>query len=254
MEINFTDKVVLVTGGSRGIGAAVAEKFAEAGAVVIISFNNDKKSAKKVLSSLEGNGHYAVKCDISDPLPSAEMIERIVDDYGKIDILVNNAGIYEERSFQGSDYDYWLETWNRTIALNLMGAANLSFLAGKYMVENGGGKIINITSRGAFRGEPDAPAYGASKAGLNSFSQSMAKALAPFNVQLYAIAPGFVETDMTEEILLGSRGDDIRGQSPMNRVAKPEEVANAVIMVAAPGNEFMTGAIIDVNGASYLRS
>ncbi|MCK5222128.1 MAG: SDR family NAD(P)-dependent oxidoreductase, partial [Candidatus Aminicenantes bacterium] len=138
MEINFTDKVVLVTGGSRGIGAAVAEKFAEAGAVVIISFNNDKKSAKKVLSSLEGNGHNAVKCDISDPLLSAGMIERIVDEYGKIDILVNNAGIYEERSFQGSDYDYWLETWNRTIALNLMGAANLAFLAGKYMVENGG--------------------------------------------------------------------------------------------------------------------
>ncbi|MCK5221361.1 MAG: SDR family oxidoreductase, partial [Candidatus Aminicenantes bacterium] len=85
-------------------------------------------------------------------------------------------------------------------------------------------------------------------------SQSMAKALAPFNVQSYAVAPRFVETDMTEGILLGSRGDDIRGQSPMNRVAKPEEVANAVIMVAAPGNEFMTGAIIDVNGASYLRS
>lgn len=253
MEIDFTDKTVLVTGGSRGIGAAVAEKFAESGAVVILSFNNDKRSAKKILSSLEGNGHNAVKCDISDPLLSEEMIERIIDEYGNIDILVNNAGIYEERSFKESDYDHWLETWNRTIALNLLGAANLSFLVGKYMVRNGGGKIINITSRGAFRGEPDAPAYGASKAGLNSFSQSMAKALAPFNIQSYAVAPGFVETDMTEELLSGPGGDEIRGQSPMNRVATPEEVANAVIMLAAPGNEFMTGAIIDVNGASYLR-
>ncbi|MCK5004059.1 MAG: SDR family oxidoreductase [Candidatus Aminicenantes bacterium] len=254
MKIDFTEKVVLVTGGSRGIGAAIAEKFAEAGAIVIISFNNDKKAAKNVLSYLEGEGHNAVKCDISDPLLSEEMIERIVDEYGRIDILVNNAGIYEERSFQESDFSYWLETWERTIGLNLLGAANLSFLAGKHMVQHGGGKIINISSRGAFRGEPDAPAYGASKAALNSFSQSMAKALAPYNVQVYAVAPGFVETDMTEDILDGPRGDEIRAQSPMNRVAKPEEVANAVIMLAASGNEFMTGAIIDVNGASYLRS
>ncbi len=254
MEINFTEKVVLVTGGSRGIGAAIAEKFAEAGAVVIISFKNNKKAAKNVLAHLEGEGHNAVKCDISDPSLSEEMIERVVDEYGKIDILVNNAGIYEEKSFQESDYSYWLEAWEKTIGLNLLGAANLSFLAGKHMIKSGEGKIINITSRGAFRGEPDAPAYGASKAALNSFSQSMAKALAPYNVQSYAVAPGFVETDMTEEILDGPQGDLIRGESPMNRVAKPEEVANAVIMLAASGNEFMTGTIIDVNGASYLRS
>ena len=255
MEITFNDKVVIVTGGSRGIGAAVAVKFAEAGAIVIITFNRDKGSAEKVLNSLEGFGHNAVRCDISSALQVGEMMRRIIDEYGKLDILVNNAGIYEERDFMTTDFDFWQGTWERTIALNLIGPANLSFLAAKHMVaRGGGGKIVHITSRGAFRGEPDAPAYGASKAGLNSFSQSMAKALAPYNVQSYAVAPGFVETDMTSEILDGPGGDEIRAQSPMNRVARPEEVANAVIMAAAPGNEFMTGTIIDVNGASYLRS
>ena len=235
-------------------GTAVAQKFAEAGAVVIITFNNDRKSAENVLDHLEGEGHNAVGCDISDPDQVEEMVGRVIEEYGRIDILVNNAGIYEDTDFNETGFDQWKRIWERTIGLNLTGAANLSFLVGKQMVLEGGGKIINVTSRGAFRGEPDAPAYGASKAGLNSFSQSLAKALAPFNVQSYAVAPGFVETDMTEDILSGPKGDEIRAQSPMNRVAKAEEVANAVIMLAAPGNEFMTGAIIDVNGASYLRS
>ncbi|MEN8222059.1 MAG: SDR family oxidoreductase [Acidobacteriota bacterium] len=253
MKIDLTDKIAIVSGGSRGIGAAVAEKFAEAGAVVIITFNKDRRSAGSVLDNLEGEGHNAVGCDISDPDQIGEMVERVIEEYGRIDILVNNAGIYEETDLRDTGFDQWKDIWERTMELNLTGAANLAFLTGKQMISQGEGKIINVTSRGAFRGEPDAPAYGASKAGLNSFSQSMAKALAPFNVQSYAVAPGFVETDMTEEILSGPRGDEIRSQSPLNRVAKPEEVANAVIMLAAPGNEFMTGAIIDVNGASYLR-
>ncbi len=254
MKIDLTNKIAIITGGSRGIGAAIAEKFADAGATVIITFNTDMRSAGNVLDILRGDGHNAVGCDISDPDQIQEMVKRVIDEYGRIDILVNNAGIYEEKDFRETDFSQWKEIWGKTISLNLTGAANLSFLAGKQMICQGGGKIINVTSRGAFRGEPEAPAYGASKAGLNSFSQSLAKALAPFNVQSYAVAPGFVETDMTENILSGPKGDQIRAQSPMNRVAKPEEVANAVIMLAAPGNEFMTGTIIDVNGASYLRS
>ncbi len=254
MKIDLTDKIAIVTGGSRGIGAAVAEKFAEAGAVVIIIFKTDSRSAENVLDHLHGEGHNAVSCDISDPDQTGKLMDRIIDEYGRIDILVNNAGIYEEKDFRDTGFEEWKGIWDRTIGLNLTGAANLCYLAGKQMISSGGGKIINVTSRGAFRGEPDAPAYGASKAGLNSFSQSMAKALAPYNIQSYAVAPGFVETDMTEEILSGPQGDEIRAQSPMNRVATAEEVANAIIMLAAPGNEFMTGAIVDVNGASYLRS
>ena len=113
---------------------------------------------------------------------------------------------------------------------------------------------MNVTSRGAFRGEPEQPAYGASKAGLNSLSQSLAVALAPHNIFVGAVAPGFVNTELTADRLDSPEGDEIRAQSPFNRVAQPEEVAHAVLFLASEGAEFTTGTIIDVNGASYLRS
>ena len=114
--------------------------------------------------------------------------------------------------------------------------------------------MINISSRGAFRGEPLSPAYGASKAGLNSMSQSLAKALGPHNIFVYVIAPGFVVTDMTTEFLEGPQGDVIRSQSPLNRAARPEEIADTALFLASGETEYLTGCIIDVNGASYLRS
>ena len=120
-------------------------------------------------------------------------------------------------------------------------------------MQQGGGRIVNVSSRGAFRGEPDAPAYGAAKAGLNALSQSMAKALAPHNIFVGVVAPGFVETDMAAELLAGPEGEAIRGQSPMNRVARPDEVARTVLFLASEGVDYLTGCIVDVNGASYLR-
>jgi NAD(P)-dependent dehydrogenase (short-subunit alcohol dehydrogenase family) len=117
-----------------------------------------------------------------------------------------------------------------------------------------GGRIVNVSSRGAFRGEPDHPAYGASKAGLNAMGQSLAQALAPHGISVATVAPGFVETDMAAEFLDGPRGDAIRAQSPWGRVARPEEVAAAVLFLASPEAEFVSGAILDLNGASYLRT
>ncbi len=169
-------------------------------------------------------------------------------------MLVNNAGIYELKPLKDLAYAEWQATWGRTLAANLIAPANLSFLAARVMQKQGGGKIINISSRGAFRGEPDAPAYGASKAGLNQLSQSLAWALAPHNIFVGVVAPGFVHTDMAAAILAGPTGDAIRGQSPLGRVATPEEVAQAVIRLAADGMMAATGCIIDVNGASYLRT
>ena len=120
------------------------------------------------------------------------------------------------------------------------------------MMERDGGRVVSVSSRGAFRGEPETPAYGASKAGLNAMSQSMAQALAPHGVFFYVVAPGFVETDMANPLLRGPRGDAIRSQSPLGRVAAPEEVARTVAFLASEAPDFMTGAIVDVNGASYL--
>ena len=203
---------------------------------------------------MQGSKHVLIQADLSDPEALNEMAEKISKDVGRIDILVNNAGIYEEADLLELNYEEFREYFSHTLNINLIGPANLSFLILKDMVQKGGGKIINITSRGAFRGEPFAVAYGASKAGMNSMGQSMAVALASRGIYVYTIAPGFVETDMTSEILEGPRGDAIRHQSPLHRVASPEEIANTVIHLAADGSEYMTGCIIDINGASYLRS
>ena len=254
MEINFTNKIVLVTGSSRGIGAAVAETFAENGAHVVIHYTRNEEKAKKTFEGLPGSGHLLIKAELSDPKEVQKMFDELMDKKGRIDILVNNAGIYEEAEWWELDYAQWQEHWHRTINSNLTGMANLSFLAAKQMIRQGGGKIINVSSRGAFRGEPHALPYGAGKAAMNSFGQSMAWALADRNVQVYTLAPGWVDTDMTHDILESERGKAVKAQSPMNRVAQPEELAHAVILLAAPGSEYMTGCILDMNGASYLRS
>ena len=167
---------------------------------------------------------------------------------------MNNAAIYEESRFLDSTFEDWQRVWRDTIEANLVGPANVIFHAGRSMARRGGGVIVCVSSRGAFRGEPDAPAYGASKAGLNQLSQSAAKALAPSNVVVGVVAPGFVDTAMAAKVLNGPRGDAIRGDSPFNRVASVEEVAEAVLYFTHTNARWSSGAIIDVNGASYLRS
>ncbi|RLD79361.1 MAG: 3-oxoacyl-ACP reductase [Bacteroidetes bacterium] len=254
MESNLSEKTVLVTGASRGIGRAIAQRFAEAGARVILHYNKNNIAAEETLATLPGSEHALIQADISDPEAVCEMVDILNKEQGKIDILVNNAGIYEEADLLELSYEEFREYFSNTINTNLVGVANLSFLISKEMISHGGGKIINISSRGAFRGEPFALPYGASKAGLNSLGQSMAIALASQNIYVYTIAPGFVETDMTTDILEGPRGDAIRNQSPLQRVARPEEIANAAVFLASEDAGYMTGCIIDINGASYLRS
>ncbi len=142
----------------------------------------------------------------------------------------------------------------RTLGTNLIGAANVSWCAVQHL-KRPGGRIINVSSRGAFRGEPDSPAYGASKAGLNAFGQSLAIALAPYSASRSRQSrPGFVATDMTNEHLKPPRGDEIRAQSPFGRVAEPDEIAAAVLYLASAQAEWASGAVLDLNGASYLRT
>ena len=252
--MEFSGQVVLVTGGSRGIGRAVAELFAQKGARVGVHYNRNRSAAEDTLKSLEGGPHMIIRADVADAEEVRNMVEQVISEMGRIDVLVNNAGIYEMHPLASVDYKFWRESWRRTIDVNLIGAANASYCAARQMIKQGGGKIINVTSRGAFRGEPEGPAYGASKAGQNAMSQSLAKALAPHNIFVYAVAPGWVATDMAAEHLKGPEGESIRSQSPLNRVASPEEIAGAVVMLASEGTDFMTGCILDVNGASYLRS
>ena len=253
MNIRFDNLNVLVTGASRGIGKAIATAFAASGAKVIAHYHKNELKAQELISQLEGSGHILSQADIADPDSVKEMVDRLVHELDHIDIVVNNAGVYEELDYMTMNYDEWQESWARTMDTNLNGVANLCFLISKHMVKIGGGKIVNITSRGAFRGEPTSPAYGASKAGLNSFGQSLAKALALQKVLVYTIAPGWVDTDMAVEGMEGPNAQDIKDQSPLRRIAQPEEIAKSVLMLAS-GVEYMTGCILDVNGASYLRT
>lgn len=252
--MNFSGKTVLVTGGSRGIGRAVAMAFAERGACVMINFHSDEQSAKETVEALPGGPHFYIQADVADPAAVERMVSTAVEKLGGLDVVVNNAGIWIEHQLENVNFEEWMQAWKKTIDANLVGPANVCYLAARYMIGHGGGKIVNVSSRGAFRGEPDGPAYGASKAGLNAMSQSLARKLAPHGISVGVVAPGFVETDMAAPFLEGAAGEAIRNQSPLGRVARPDEVAQAVLFLAADGSEFSTGTIIDVNGASYLRS
>jgi NAD(P)-dependent dehydrogenase (short-subunit alcohol dehydrogenase family) len=252
--MNFSGKHVFITGGSRGIGRAVATAFADRGARVAINYLSNTDAAEKTLASLEGGPHMMVQGDVSDPESVRNMIETVVGQFGALDIVVNNAGTYVYHRLEEVLYDEWQRAWEQVLSTNLVGPANVAYCAARYMIEHGGGRIVNVSSRGAFRGEPEGPAYGASKAGLNAMSQSLAQRLAPHGVFVGVVAPGFVDTELAARVLDGPDGDAIRAQSPIGRVAKPEEVAHAVLFLASEGSEFSTGTIIDVNGASYLRS
>lgn len=252
--MRFDGKVVLVTGASRGIGAAIAQLFAGQGARVGVHYHRSRAGGEEVVESLPGGPHLVVQADLADAEVVAGMVERVVREMGRIDVLVNNAGMYEDHPLAQTDYESWQAAWRRTIDTNLIGAANASYCAARQMIAQGGGRIVNVSSRGAFRGEPDAPAYGASKAGMNAMGQSLARHLAPYNIFVGTVAPGWVETDMAADTLSGPGGDEVRAQSPLGRVARPEEVAYAVLFLASEGAEFTTGTIIDVNGASYLRT
>ncbi len=243
----MTKRAVLVTGASRGIGRAVAQAFAQHDDRVAVHHRGSPELARQVLADLPGDGHTVVQADLAD----AEAVRRMVDqahaDLGGLDVLVNNAGIYVGHPITDASYEQWQDAWRETLAVNLTGAANVTWCAVQYMKETGG-RIVNVTSRGAYRGEPRHPAYGASKAGLNSFGQSMARALAPFGIAIAAVAPGYVETDMTLDDLNSPHGDEIRAQSPFNRVATPEEIAAAVVYLASAEAEWASGAILDLNG------
>ncbi|MEL7060619.1 MAG: SDR family oxidoreductase [Acidobacteriota bacterium] len=255
----FVGRRVLVTGGSGGIGAEVCRRFAREGARVAVHYGRREAAAEEVRQALEAEpshagGHVALGADLADAAAARALVEEAIDALGGIDVLVNNAGVFELHAPLDSDFETWTRAWRRALDINLAGAAHAAWAAARHMSAHGGGRIVNVSSRGAFRGEPESPAYGASKAGLNALSQSLAAALAPHDIFVYAVAPGFVETAMARPHLAGDRAQAVRNQSPLGRVATVGDVAYWVLAMAAEGAEFATGTILDVNGASYLRT
>ena len=241
---------MLVTGASGGIGSAVCAALAARGVSVALHYRSDRAAAEQTRQSLPGEGHFVLQADLDD----AGAVERLWQEAAarqRIDVLVNNAGIFPAHPPLTTDYALWTKAWQRTLATNLLGAALLSYCAARTMAGQGGGRIVNVSSRAAFRGEPTAPAYAASKAGLNAFSQSLAKALAAKGVYVFVVAPGWVAT---ERVASSVREAAVLADQPLGRVATPAEVAQVVSYCALEAPASMTGAIVDVNGASYLRT
>ena len=241
----------LITGASGGIGGAIARALARRGVTLALHYGSDRHGVEATLESLTGHGHRIIRADLTDPGSIERLWMEAVAQAGRIDAVVNNAGIFPNHPPLETSYADWTSAWRRTLGINLFGPALLSFCAARSMVEEGGGRIVNISSRGAFRGEPKMPAYAASKAGLNALSQSLAKALAAKGVYVFVVAPGWVATRRVAEMVKES---SVLADQPLGRVATPEEVADVVTYCALEAPASLTGAILDVNGASYLRS
>ena len=202
------------------------------------------------MRGLAGSGHTLLQADLGDPV-AVERFWQEASAASRIDAVVNNAGIFPSHPPLATDYREWTAAWQQTLATNLVGPAHLSYCAARAMAGQGGGRIVNVSSRGAFRGEPVAPAYAASKAGLNALSQSLAKALAPQRVHVFVVAPGWVST---QRVARAIEDKALLADQPLGRVATPDEVAQVVAFCALDAPASMTGAILDVNGASYLRT
>ncbi|MFD4318776.1 SDR family NAD(P)-dependent oxidoreductase [Streptomyces sp. NPDC058548] len=255
MNLPASGRRVLVSGASRGLGRAVAQAFAANGDRVAVHFGSRAEEARVTLDFLDGTGHALVGGDLADPAGAVTVADAAAEALGGIDVLVNNAAVNLRHPLPETPYEEWVAVWQRHVSVNLLATANLSHLAARRMIDQGaGGRIVNIGSRGAFRGEPDHPAYGATKAAVHALGQSLAVSLAPYGIAVASVAPGFFATERVSSRLEGAEGAAIRAQSPFGRVAEPAEIAAAVLWLASPAAEWSSGTILDLNGASYLRS
>jgi NAD(P)-dependent dehydrogenase (short-subunit alcohol dehydrogenase family) len=250
MKLDLTGKVVLITGASRGIGREAAIRMAESGAQVAVNYHRSEREAREVVEEI-GPAALAVHGDIAEPKEVAKVIDRTVEAFGRLDVLVNNAATFGLNRFDGDDYDAWQRGWRQTFDLNVFGAANAAFLAMRVMRRNGGGKIINVASRAAFRGETEFGDYGASKAALVNLTRSIARACAKDNIVASCVAPGFIDTDMARSEL-DAHYEDIVNQIPLRRVGSVNDVAGVIVFLASPLGDYLNGATIDVNGGSWF--
>ncbi|MFF8410631.1 SDR family NAD(P)-dependent oxidoreductase [Streptomyces omiyaensis] len=255
VQLPDTGRRVLVSGASRGLGRAVARAFAAHGDRVAVHYGTRAEEARATLDSLDGTGHVLVGGDLADPAGAAAVVDAAAGGLGGIDVLVNNAAVNLPHPLATTPYEEWAELWQRHVSVNLLATAHLSHLVARRMIDRGApGRIVNIGSRGAFRGEPDHPAYGATKAAVHALGQSLAVSLAPHGIGVASVAPGFFATERVAPRLEGPEGEAIRAQSPFGRVADADEIAAAVLWLASPAAEWASGTILDLNGASHLRS
>ena len=249
--IDVSGQVVLITGGSRGIGASVAELFSKAGANVVITYANNVKAATKVCRLIKENGGktMALCVRVQDRTSCRRGVEQVLKKYGRIDILVNNAGIWEFGEVKSMP----LRTWQKTIDINLSGTFNMCQSVIPTMISQKYGRIINIASTAGQRGEADHSHYAASKGGIIAFTKSIAVELMPLGIWVNCVAPGWVETDMTQHVFSNpTERKGIERSIPRGRAATANEVAGPVLFLASSLADHIVGEVINVNGGSVL--
>lgn len=246
---SLENKIALVTGGSRGIGRAIAVKLASCGAKVVINYSSNEEEAKGTVALIREHGVEArmMRFDVADEKAVEAAVDAIKDDLGPVDILVNNAGV----AFDNLLMRLKEEDFDRQIAINLKGAFYCAKACMRAMMKNRFGRIINISSVVGEMGNPGQTVYAATKAGLIGMTKSLAKELASRNILVNAITPGYIETDMTKDIL-EKGGDAILEHIPLKRTGKPEDIAAAVAFLASSDADYITGQVLSVNGGIYM--
>jgi len=247
--MDFKDKVVLVTGGSRGIGRACALGFAKRGATVVLSYAGNQAAADEAVKLCQeaGGKAKALQFDVADAQACAQAVDSVVKEFGRLDVLVNNAGV----SIDGLIMRFKDEDWDKVLDTNLKGAFALTRAASRPMMKQKGGSIINLTSVVGEMGNGGQAAYASSKAGLIGLTKAVAKELASRNIRVNAVSPGFIGTDMTAGLPEGVRTKMLEAV-PLSRLGSAEEVANAVVFLASDLAAYITGEVLKVNGGMYM--
>jgi 3-oxoacyl-[acyl-carrier protein] reductase len=243
--------VVLLTGGSRGIGASAVRALYRDGASVAFTYASNAESASLLAREL-GDRASPLRCDLAeyDLLPG--VVDACIERFGRIDVLINNGAVFEDNPFFDNDYDAWRRGWERTFSINLFGGVHLTYLVLQRMRAQGSGKIINVASRSAHRGELTVADYGASKAALVNFTKSIARSCGRYGIKAIAIAPGFIETDMAAPDL-STRRAELEAEVPLGYIGSADDVGDIIAFFASSKGDYASGATIDLNGGSYVR-
>lgn len=254
--IDLSGKVILITGASRGIGAAIALTLSRAGADVVLHYGQGKQEATAIADQIAADRRYLIQADLSVPQAAVELWNAAIGWKGRIDVIVNNAATMPYASID-QDWQVWSEAWQTTLQVNLVAVADLCREAIQHFQTRQAqpsGIIVNIASRAAFRGDsPDFMHYAASKGGVVALTRSIARGFAKDGVLAFAVAPGFVHTDRIAELMHERGAEYVTRDIPLGQPAPPQDVANVVAFLASGLAPHMTGTTIDVNGASYVR-
>ena len=251
MQIDLTGKIILITGASRGIGKAIAEQLAHSGATIALHYNRQKKAAEQLAKGI-GNNSGIFKADLTREKEVIGLFESVINYYKDLDAIVNNAGISIPSS-PDKDDQLWLKDWNATLMVNLNATALLCKKAIAHFLTKQDGRIVNITSRAAFRGDtPDFLAYAASKGGVVSLTRSIARGYGKFGIKAFNVAPGFARTDMAQGFM------DLYGEQialddiALNELTEPKDIAPMIALLVSGLADHATGCTIDINAGSYV--